>query len=187
MPHSCLLMIARSNLVGMFSFLGWCARRLCAQPIFDNLEPEGEPLTDPASDPEEQSVANLEVSNPTELPLAVVVPQTDHQLSHLFLRLGVEPSHTQLVQEDVRWYAVWSIPGDHSHRFSGIHWGIDSTAYAGILSLNRNRFEGIRFRRFATFDRAREGYLTELNRFGLNYNSSNRLFSWTYGNVEGRA
>ena len=190
MPHSCLI-IARSNLVGMFSFLGWCARRLCAQPIFDSVEPEGEPLIDPSGEPVEESLITSTSSigpfDSRELALVVVGSQTVPRRNHLSLHLGVEPDRNQLAHEDVRWYAVWVIPGDNHHRFSGIHWGIDLTAYAGILSLNHNRFEGIRFRRFGSLNSAREGYLAEYQRFGLSQNSSNRIFCWTYGSGEGRA
>ena len=48
---------------------------------------------------------------------------------------GLEPgeANIDLNATEIRWYSVWSIPGQDSALTAGIHWGVNTSAYAGIL------------------------------------------------------
>ena len=78
-----------------------------------------------------------------------------------------------------------AIPSDADRQLSGIHWRISPTAYAGLLSLNGNQFEGIRFRRFRSRGEARSALLQEAWNFNLIAAVADRIFSWEH--AEGRA
>lgn len=88
---------------------------------------------------------------------------------------------------DVRFYAVWHIPGIGRWRVAGIHWGVSTNAYAAILELHRGEHRGIHYQRFSSLEGAREGFVAEAHRWDLSPRLANRIFGWTFcHDLEGR-
>ena len=81
---------------------------------------------------------------------------------------------------EIRWYAVWHIPGIGRWRVAGIHWGFDNTAYVVILALHRGIFEGIAFRRCDSREEAAEIFKARAEGFDLEESLSNRIFGWSF-------
>ena len=81
---------------------------------------------------------------------------------------------------DLRFYAVWDIPGVGRWRVAGIHWGIGTTAYSSILSLHGGEHRGIAYRRFESLEAAQEGFCAEVDCWDLSPRLARRIFGWTF-------
>ena len=130
--------------------------------------PSGGTTTDPAAS-----------SDPADDPRAELVVHGAN-LTRLIGRVGYTPEEAGLADNQfVRWYSVWYVPGHHYSRVAGIHWGLDTAAYAGLLGLNQNSFGGIRWRRFDNKAAAQEGFRAEAVDRGLSPFLSDRVVGWT--------
>ncbi len=156
-----------SSLLAQMGLTLGCPRRAVLEP-----SPEPEPVlcevagSDSSSDTTEpvdsdragESGAGDEREEAVALPAAV---------PGLRLDLGRVESENWCDPE-LRIYTVWVIPKARVPTlFAGIHSGRDLAAYAGILGLNQGAFEGIRWQRCRSRERAVEVYWREASRFGL--------------------
>jgi len=172
--------------------LGWMIRfcpRRSSVGRGQSFEPEGEPEAasreaSPEATPYESprsSAAVSEVERDSDEPdQFTVVPSPGQRLANrvYVISVGEVPSIDDLLTGEIRWYAVWSLPADTTHQLSGLHWGLGTHAYGGLLSLNGNEFRGIRFRRFDDRHRAERGFAAEAGQFGLDPRRSNLAFKW---------
>ena len=159
----------------MWRSLGHFLFRLCLPvPV---VEPEGEPLIESGNSSDEEAVEDhrLVPAVPAQILTFIQLNTQSFQI-----RQGILPTPGHLRSEEIRWYAVWAIPSDPGRQLSGIHWGVSTTAYSGLLSLNGNQFEGIRFRRFRGREEARIALLEEAWNFNLTTAVADRLFCWEY-------
>lgn len=81
---------------------------------------------------------------------------------------------------EIRWYAVWHIPGIGRWRIAGVHWGISNTGYAAILHLHRGIFEGIIFRRCDSYEEAAEVFRARASYFDLEESLGARVIGWSF-------
>ena len=96
--------------------------------------------------------------------------------------VGLEPTEVQLIPgAEVRWYAVWSVPGQSQAVVAGIHWGQDTRAYSSILQLNGGHFGGIRWRRCDDRATAQSTFEAEAQRYGLERSRGQRVIGWVNG------
>lgn len=86
----------------------------------------------------------------------------------------------QLPPGQVRWYAVWHIPGIGRWRIAGVHWGISNTGYAAILHLHRGICEGIIFRRCGSCEEAAEVFRSRASQFDLDESLGTRVIGWSF-------
>lgn len=157
-------------------WFAFCQRR--HRPV---LEPQPEPLHEEEEEEEEDSPSETSTATSprSQLPGRVnrevlwVIPT---EKGAFFAHEGLAaPS-----REEVRWYAVWDIPGIGRWRVAGIHWGFESIAYAGILKLHYNQFKGIHWRRAGSRAEAVEIFKSEAEKFDLTEQYSLRTFGWTF-------
>ena len=96
--------------------------------------------------------------------------------------VGLEPTEVQLIPgAELRWYAVWSVPGHSQAVVAGIHWGQDTRAYSSILQLNGGHFGGIRWRRCDNRAAAQSTFEAEAHRYGLEQSRGQRVIGWVNG------
>ena len=80
---------------------------------------------------------------------------------------------------ELRYYTVWFLPNYRgSICLSGIHIGLDSSAYSGIAIANNRQFEGLRFRRVSSIVEGRRLFIREARRHGVNDRSADSFFLW---------
>ena len=157
-----------------------CHRR---QPA-SALEPTADdPSSSPSSTPEPETtlepaatapVTTEALQNDARVILTVGVAET------VYIGLvGLEPTEVQLIPgAEVRWYAVWSVPGQSQETIAGVHWGQDTRAYSSILQLNGGHFGGIRWRRCDNRAAAQATFSAEAHRYGLEQSRGERLIGW---------
>lgn len=111
-----------------------------------------------------------------------VVTSTGSEQTYLAVD-GLSPSEAGVDESarEVRWYAVWSIPGHSGAIIAGIHWGQGVDAYANILHLNGGQFGGIKWRRGNSKEDAQAIFEREAHRFRVATNLSQRLVGWVHG------
>ena len=159
-----------------------------------SFEPEGEPEaveSEAASeatpfDSPRSSAEVTEVERDPDTPdQFIVAPAPGQGLNNRIyvISVGDVPTVDDLLTGEIRWYAVWSIPADTTRQLSGLHWGLRTEAYGGLLSLNGNEFRGIRFRRFDDRHRAERGFIIEARSFGLEPQRANLTFGWALSDV----
>ena len=86
---------------------------------------------------------------------------------------------TRRGQPDLRFYVVWLLPHYRGTvSLSGIHIGLDSRAYSGILTANNNHFEGLRFRRVPSVVEGRTLFQREAERHGVDRRGADSYFLW---------
>ena len=123
-------------------------------------EPSPEPEVEEASGSQELEAVFGQLSlepkakarpkaRPTELVLSDRRVSAELQIPTIIRRVGGPVLRTRgRSSEDLRFYAVWHIPGyTGAVDLVGVHSGEGSAAYAGILSANNNIYTGTRFRR----------------------------------------
>ena len=101
-------------------------------------------------------------------------------------RLGCRrlvPTASDISNPEFRVYAVWDIPG-WNQRFAGLHWSLGVQAYSGIIELNNRQFQGIRWKRESSLERAGIRYLAEAERFELSTEEI-VVFGWSLVELEG--
>ena len=165
-----------------------CARRNHPRQVLE-LVPAG--VVAEAEEPEQEDGVSTtsESTNPGPRLQLCVVPNSrcpnagilgpTARLGAYFGSEGLEPPE-RLYHNEIRWYAVWHIPGIGRWRVAGIHWGFDNTAYAAILALHRGIFEGIAFRRCDSREEAAEIFKARAEGFDLEESLSNRIFGWSF-------
>lgn len=143
--------------------------RLCRQRRMVDPDPEPEPSKVSAEEEQSSEAGEETVAATVEEPSEVQFQSTPNRVQTVG---GVElilvnpPSAVQSL--DLRFYAVWFIPRAANPRgYCGVHWGIDTAAYAGILGLNQGHFAGIRWCRAHSVDLARAVYLREARQRGV--------------------
>ena len=165
-----------------------CARRNHPRQVLE-LVPAG--VVAEAEEPEQEDGVSTtsESTNPGPRLQLWVVPNSrcpnagilgpTARLGAYFGSEGLEPPE-RLYHNEIRWYAVWHIPGIGRWRVAGIHWGFDNTAYAAILALHRGIFEGIAFRRCDSREEAAEIFKARAEGFDLEESLSNPIFGWNF-------
>ena len=165
-----------------------CARRNHPRQVLE-LVPAG--VVAEAEEPEQEDGVSTtsESTNPGPRLQLWVVPNSrcpnagilgpTARLGAYFGSEGLEPPE-RLYHNEIRWYAVWHIPGIGRWRIAGIHWGFDNTAYAAILALHRGIFEGIAFRRCDSREEAAEIFKARAEGFDLQESLRNRIFGWSF-------
>lgn len=101
----------------------------------------------------------------TEIPEGPPIHQQESEYLVVVQGFGVIEQRQQEIPweaPDYRIYVVWLIPAlEFPGRFCGIHVGFQGAAYCGLLGLNRQRFEGLRWRRVDNHQQATQLYLAE--------------------------
>ena len=161
------------------------------RPIPAEPEPEDDPVTDPSVSSEGHSSADSQVEEQTVEATAVdpgvvvgapVTLDLPRDSENFRLTLG-PPNTYQSAESGYRFYAVWVIPNRANQRlFAGVHWGHDTCAYGGILTLNNGDFTGIRWRRAWSLDRAVILFNREADQHGLG-DRPVIYFQWQYRQV----
>eukprot|EP00438_Fugacium_kawagutii_P028451 Skav206775 [mRNA] locus=scaffold1075:41022:41546:+ [translate_table: standard] len=91
--------------------------------------------------------------------------------------VGALPAEFGWSGGDIRWYAVWKVPGCASD-LAGVHWGKETCAYFGLLTLNGGNFGGIRWRRYNSLESAQAGFLEEAEKHKVPASQSEKVFGW---------
>lgn len=80
---------------------------------------------------------------------------------------------------ELRFYVVWLVPNfEGPELLSGLHVGLDSSAYSALLRANQGVFEGLRWRRVRTLLLARQAFLAEAERQRVDRERVDHLFWW---------
>ena len=81
------------------------------------------------------------------------------------------------ISRGIRVYSVWRLSAaGGGTQWAGIHAGLQTDAYYGLLALNQGNFGGIAFQRCADVDAAERIWLRERHRW--NFSGPPRLFWW---------
>lgn len=87
------------------------------------------------------------------------------------------PSHRTGLE--LRYYVVWLIPNHTGEeQLSGIHVGLDTSAYSALIRANQGVFEGLRWRRVRSLILARRAFLAEAERQSVDRERADHLFWW---------
>ena len=160
-----------------------CHRRSVLEPL-----PEPEPVLSeaPSSPSSSESCEPEHSAEPRESETAAEPREPEAAAQHLALSASVPGLRLDLGRveaidwhdPEIRIYSVWVIPKARVPTlFAGIHSGRDLAAYAGILGLNQGAFEGIRWQRCRSHERAVEVYWREAGRFELDHRPL-QYFRW---------
>ena len=148
--------------------------RLCRHRRVTDPDPEPEP-SEASSESTGSEVAGEQAPEEQE---ANSTSNHSEVVGSVELTLVSPPTAVQSL--DLRFYAVWFIPRAANPRgYCGVHWGIDTSAYAGIVGLNQGHFAGIRWCRAHSFELARAVYLREARQRGVpSPFEPIRIFGW---------
>lgn len=164
-------------------FFRWCLRRLRHLRVSPE-EPELEPAVEtnsPESSPHSETSSSVEEVGPRSVRSWTIIPTQGHQADQGFTYRVQENLFPTLghIDHDVRFYAVWRIPAEHTGTFTGTHWGVGTSACGGLLVLNDCEFRGLRFRRCETLPEARALFRTEAAAHGVDPQRASIVFGWT--------
>ena len=178
MTQPCLIRsLTRRNLGSMplSRFIPFCCahrNRTSREPLEPRVEQAREQLI--AENTESEFSDTTTVPAPIEKILWVVPTGR----GGYFGKEGLEPCPTW--SGDVRWYAVWDIPGVGRWRVAGLHWGHGTIAYAAILRLHSGEFKGIAFRRCDSREEAERLFLEEAGQYDVLPEGSARVIGWSF-------
>ena len=80
---------------------------------------------------------------------------------------------------ELRYYVVWLVPNHTGEeQLSGLHVGLDSSAYSALIRANQGVFEGLRWRRVRSLILARRAFLAEAERQNVDRERVDHLFWW---------
>ena len=138
-------------------------------------EPQSEP--DPESSHSESDPASNDpspVQSDQPAPATAVVPQLGSAVvpisvvPELVFRIGDctgriwEPLNVDWDRTEIRVYTVWRINrADNPTEWAGVHWGIELCAYSVLVTLNRNEFSGLRWKRVKHIEAGRRIFREE--------------------------
>jgi len=130
-----------------------------------------------ASQPDPTVVEGPEVAVSQPDPSTLILAEVRRTVGGFNLDF-VRPEIVNWESTTLRIYCVWNIPHLAPPTLvSGLHWGDDCVAYAGLLGLNGGNFQGLRWRRCWSEREAVTTYLREAANFGLQ-GEQIRFFRW---------
>ena len=154
-------------------------------------EPFSEPDPDPSdSEPETASEDPHPVPSNPAVPESLVVPQLGSAvvasgvIPELVFRIGDytgrfwEPLDVDWDRTEIRVYTVWRINrASNPTEWAGVHWGRDIAAYSVLVTLNRNEFVGLRWKRVKSIEAGRRAYRAEANQHNVPLQPI-RVYGW---------
>ena len=169
------------SLLGSMPILRWYSQLCCHR-----RNTTQEPALDPARQTNQEALVPFEADSDAETETGSLPGRVAREVlwvlptraGSYFGHEGLNPPTNSNLE--VRWYAVWDIPGVGRWRVAGLHWGHGNLAYAAILRLHHNEFRGIAFRRFDTKEEAAQGFIAEAANWDLTPQYSRRVFGWTF-------
>ena len=133
----------------------------------------------------EEAFTDLTVSRPAPTPSSEPLPEPSPSASPVGSPSEVASEAAEEPVRDTcepeRFYAVWHVPrisSNSNQDFVGVHRSRGPLAYARILGLNNNRYEGIRFRRADSLAEAKVLFLSKAAAHGVDPGRAETIYTW---------
>ena len=145
-----------------------CRRRSSLEPLSEPEPESSDSDSEPAVDDPPPVAADPEPVQTLVVPqlgfstvASGVIPELVFRIGNHIGRFG-EPINVNWQETDIRVYTVWRINrAANPVEWAGVHWGRDLCAYSVLVTLNRNEFTGLRWKRVRHIEAGRRTFREE--------------------------